>query len=215
MFSKLIKKVFSYGVLKIVDFEKGELLANDGYISRYMGEIEIVCNADHADYIMKILGEVHRVLSILEVHFSDHIKIVYHHTEKFDSAFVASTICIKDLEAWKGAAEEEQDRLIKNLVCRTLLAKEFQENKKFTGMGLISRYTRKRSKKLAKQAEEMVYQRSLFLLKKDWADIVVSEANPVGSVSLSNGGLAEMYFEMEDLGALNSTDTDQRDTLDL
>ena len=205
MFAKIIKKALSKYAPKVVNYEKGELLANENYITRYLEDTEVVCSADHADYIMKILDEVCRYLSVLEVHFSDHIKTVYHHTEKFDAAHVASTICIKDLEEWKGASGENQEKLIANLVYRTLIAKEFQENKKFTGR--FSRYTRKRSKELYQKAKEMVYQGSLFLLKEDWADVVVSETNPASSRSLSSGGLdAEMYFEMEHSGTSNSSD---------
>ena len=79
MFAKIIKKALSKYTPKIVNYDKGELLANENYITRYLEDTEVVCSADHADYIMKILDEVCRYLSVLEVHFSDHITVSYTH----------------------------------------------------------------------------------------------------------------------------------------
>ena len=174
MCSKLIKKVISYGVLKIVDCEKGELLDNDEFVTRYSDDTEIVCHENQVDYIIELLGEVRSVLDVNGIRCSDYIKTVYHHTEAFNSAFVASTFCIKDIEQWNGAAKDEQDRLISNLVYQALLAKEFQENKKFTGFGLISKYTKERDKELINQAEKMVYQRSLLLFQRKLSSSLTS-----------------------------------------
>ena len=169
-FSKSIKKWFSNIIFKIVKNERGELLANEEYTMRYTHGVELLCDDEHADYLMKAIREVQHIMNPYDLYFADHIKTVYTYPENFHSACIVSAICIKDLDLDRvmNASEAEHDRFIVNLVYRTLIAKEIQLNERFTGLRVFNKYSKDRANFLRKQAEEMVYTLPSSELELEW-----------------------------------------------